>query len=101
MRRYIVLLAVLCALTTSAYADSMKNIISASGVTGGVAVHLGCGDGESTAKLYSGDKLLVYGLDTDEAAIAKACNSSALISNLKCVSLLLQEIFPAPHNQRV
>ena len=72
LRRLLVLLTALCAITTTAHADSMKEIVSASGVTGGVAVHLGCGDGTSTAALHSDDRLLVYGLDTDAAAVEKA-----------------------------
>ena len=47
-------------------------ILEASGVTGGVVVHLGCGDGELTASLHAGDRFLVHGLDTDGAKIAKA-----------------------------
>jgi outer membrane protein assembly factor BamB len=45
---------------------------AAAGVSGGVAVHLGCGDGKSTAALHSSDRLLVCGLDTDAGNIAKA-----------------------------
>jgi len=45
---------------------------AAAGVSGGVAVHLGCGDGKSTAGLHSDDRLLVCGLDTDGGNIAKA-----------------------------
>ncbi|MDP6044270.1 MAG: class I SAM-dependent methyltransferase, partial [Phycisphaerae bacterium] len=42
------------------------------GVSGGVAVHLGCGDGKLTAALHTDDRLLVCGLDTDAAVVAKA-----------------------------
>jgi len=50
----------------------MKDLVSASGIKGGVVVHIGCGEGEATAELYSGDEWLVYGLDTNAAAVAEA-----------------------------
>jgi len=42
------------------------------GVSGGVVVHLGCGDGKFTAGLYASDRLLICGLDTDARNVAKA-----------------------------
>ncbi|KPK46370.1 MAG: hypothetical protein AMK72_09905 [Planctomycetes bacterium SM23_25] len=47
-------------------------LLDASGVKGGVVVHLGCGEGKRTASLYGGDRFLVHGLDTDAAKIARA-----------------------------
>ena len=47
-------------------------ILQATGVRGGLVVHLGCGDGRLTAALRAGDAWLVHGLDTDPAAVAKA-----------------------------
>ena len=38
----------------------------ASGVLGGLAVHLGCGDGRLTTALCAGDGYLVHGLDADD-----------------------------------
>jgi SAM-dependent methyltransferase len=49
-----------------------KEILDATGVKGGLIVHLGCDDGKLTAALRADDKYLVHGLDTDPDAIAKA-----------------------------
>ena len=53
-------------------AQAAGDLLRESGVSGGVAVHVGCGDGRLTAALHADDKLLVTGLDTDAADIAKA-----------------------------
>ena len=52
--------------------DEAADIISTSGVKGGLVVHLGCGDGKFTARLRAGDGYLVHGLDTDAANVEKA-----------------------------
>ena len=46
--------------------------VEASGVTGGLIVHIGCGDGRVTAKLRRGPRYRVHGLDTDAAKVAAA-----------------------------
>ncbi len=46
--------------------------LKASGVSGGVIVHLGCGDGRDTAELLLGSSYQVHGLDTSSANVAKA-----------------------------
>jgi len=51
---------------------SAKDLLAESGISGGVAVHVGCGDGKLTAALRTTDRLLVHGLDTDAADVAKA-----------------------------
>ncbi|KPK41736.1 MAG: hypothetical protein AMK72_14950, partial [Planctomycetes bacterium SM23_25] len=51
---------------------SAQQILEASGVKGGLVVHLGCGDGQLTAALRAGDAYLVHGLDTDAANVVKA-----------------------------
>ena len=56
-------------------ADSQKTadqILQATGITGGLVVHVGCGDGKLTAALRAGDGFLVHGLDTDEANVQAA-----------------------------
>jgi len=53
-------------------ADSAAELPAAAGISGGVVVHLGCGDGKSTAAFHTSDRLLVCGLDTDTANVAKA-----------------------------
>jgi len=47
-------------------------ILSATGIQGGLIVHLGCGDGRLTAALRAADAYLVHGLDADPASIEKA-----------------------------
>jgi outer membrane protein assembly factor BamB len=42
-----------------------KQALAATGVHGGLIIHLGCGDGKLTAALRAGDQYLVQGLDTD------------------------------------
>ena len=51
---------------------SAGEILKASGITGGLIVHIGCGDGSLTAALRANDAFLVQGLDTDPANVAKA-----------------------------
>ncbi|MEE8452941.1 MAG: hypothetical protein V3R99_13530, partial [Thermoguttaceae bacterium] len=50
---------------------SADAIYDATGVQGGLVVHLGCGDGTLTATLRASDRYLVRGLDTDAANVAK------------------------------
>ncbi len=57
----------LCAAKTSPQA-ALKD----SGVSGGLVVHLGCGDGKLTTALRAGDSGLVHGLDTDAKKISAA-----------------------------
>ena len=47
-------------------------ILRQAGVSGGLCVHLGCGDGALTAELSGGGRLLVHGLDRDPASVGKA-----------------------------
>ena len=49
-----------------------KEILAATGVRGGLVIHLGCGDGRLTAALRAGDSYLVHGLDADAGNVAKA-----------------------------
>ncbi len=49
-----------------------EQILSASGVRGGLVVHLGCGDGRLTAALHAGDAYLVHGLDAVPANVTAA-----------------------------
>ena len=52
--------------------QSARRILEATGVTGGVIVHLGCGDGSETADMMLGRSYLVHGLDTSADNVAKA-----------------------------
>ena len=49
-----------------------QRILKATGVTGGLVVHIACGDGSLTAALRAGDGYLVQGLDTSAESVAKA-----------------------------
>jgi len=62
---------VLSAITAWGGEDAGK-LLQTSGVTGGLIVHLGCGDGKLTATLRFGEGCLVHGLDADAANVAKA-----------------------------
>ena len=53
-------------------ADSAEEILDATGVKGGLIVHLGCGDGKLTAALRANDRYLVHGLDADAENVEEA-----------------------------
>ena len=63
---------VLLAGAAKAADDQGARIIQATGVKGGLVVHLGCGDGHLTAALYAGDGYLVHGLDADAKRVEAA-----------------------------
>ena len=56
----------------AAPADDARQILTASGVKGGIVVHLGVGDGTLTAALRANNSYQVQGLDTDAAKVAAA-----------------------------
>lgn len=56
----------------SAPAAEAGQILSLSGVRGGLIVHFGCTDGRLTAALRAGDSYLVHGLALDAASVNKA-----------------------------
>ena len=59
--------------SASVGAESLaEEIVAASGVRGGLAVHLHCGDGRLTAALKIGDGWTVQGLDADADNVARA-----------------------------
>jgi len=65
------LLIVMFPRTAWADSPSAEAIYKATGVRGGLVVHLGCGDGSLTAALRGGDRYLVQGLDTHPDCVAK------------------------------
>ncbi|MEE8452942.1 MAG: PQQ-binding-like beta-propeller repeat protein [Thermoguttaceae bacterium] len=67
-----VLLSQASAEPPSAEAITAGAIYNATGVQGGLVVHLGCGDGTLTATLRASDAYLVHGLDADADQVAKA-----------------------------
>lgn len=77
MGRCLTIVVVLGALSTTltAYgADpiSAREILDATGVQGGLIVHVGCGNGELTAALGADERFLVHGLDEDATNVAAA-----------------------------
>jgi len=52
--------------------DLARQILQATGVKGGLIVHLACGDGKLTAALRANNSYLVHGLDTDPKNVQKA-----------------------------
>ena len=53
-------------------ASDARQALAASGVRGGLVVHLGCGDGKGTVELRDGGSFLVQGLDTSAAKVEAA-----------------------------
>jgi len=53
-------------------AEQARAILDASGVKGGLVVHVGCGDGRLTACLLRSNSFLVHGLDRDQADVDRA-----------------------------
>ena len=67
------LLLAAAGLARAADADAQaRAILEATGVQGGLIVHLGCGDGALTAALHASESYLVQGLDPDAAKVAEA-----------------------------
>ena len=62
----------LWALAASGATPTAEQILAASGVRGGLVVHVGCGDGRITAGLRVGAGYLVHGLDPDPVKVAAA-----------------------------
>ena len=65
------------ALAVAAPSDSdlkaqAEGFISATGIKGGLVVHVGCGDGKLTAALRVNDSYIVHGIETDENAVTNA-----------------------------
>ncbi|MFV1968103.1 MAG: PQQ-binding-like beta-propeller repeat protein, partial [Pirellulaceae bacterium] len=71
-KRNVAALGLCFAFMAPAHAEDARQILRATGVQGGLVVHLGCGDGELTAALRDGDNYLVHGLDADAANVASA-----------------------------
>jgi len=64
----------LCIRVCGAWAGAAdaRRVLDATGVKGGLVVHLGCGEGRLTAALRAGDSYVVHGLDADASNIAAA-----------------------------
>jgi outer membrane protein assembly factor BamB len=70
---YLLVILLTASATNARHAgQKAKDILDATGVKGGVVVHIGCGDGRLTAALRANDSYIVQGLDKDTANIKKA-----------------------------
>ncbi|GAF76621.1 unnamed protein product, partial [marine sediment metagenome] len=58
-------------------------ILNASGIKGGLIVHIGCGDGRLTAALRANDSYIVHGLDTDAQNVKSAREYISALGGLK------------------
>jgi len=80
VKTFAYLLAMSCLLSgaraQSAYGGAQeqqaKKILDATGVKGGLIVHIGCGDGRLTAALRASDSYLVHGLDRRVKSVEQA-----------------------------
>jgi len=74
MMTMVVLMACLAPLAPVAADDArdLPGLVKASGITGGVILHLGCADGRQLASLYGNDSLIVHGLDSDPDRVRDA-----------------------------
>jgi 2-polyprenyl-3-methyl-5-hydroxy-6-metoxy-1,4-benzoquinol methylase len=72
MIRFSVIATIAVCGVSSVHAQSAEEILSATGIQGGLVVHVDCGDGKLTAALHAGDSYLVHGLDTDAEQAAAA-----------------------------
>ena len=57
---------------SDAPAEQARQILEATGVKGGLIVHVGCGDGKLTAALHANERYLVHGLEADARKVAVA-----------------------------
>jgi len=65
-------LCVLALLSSPSSAETAAGLVGASGVKGGLVVHVGCGNAEFTAGLRVNESYVVQGLHTDAAGVARA-----------------------------
>jgi len=97
------MLCVVLLLAVSLNADAAANaeeILAETGTSGGLVVHLGCGDGRVTAALGVGDGFLVHGLDTDpkQVAVARKTIREAGVYGRVSVDLLRDDRLPYADN---
>jgi outer membrane protein assembly factor BamB len=73
MRRIALSVVLLSALSMNIHAATdARKILDTTGTSGGLVVHLNCGDGELTAAMGEGESFLVHGLDTDPKRVEAA-----------------------------
>jgi outer membrane protein assembly factor BamB len=57
---------------SSGRGEHTADLVTQSGIQGGLIVHVGCGDGQRTAALRKDPRFVVQGLETDVAQVARA-----------------------------
>jgi outer membrane protein assembly factor BamB len=67
-----VVLGVVGGTVPAAADDGLVEAVQSTGISGGLVVHLGCGDGKDTVSLRLSEAFLVHGLDADAQNVAKA-----------------------------
>ncbi|MGM0490383.1 MAG: PQQ-binding-like beta-propeller repeat protein [Planctomycetota bacterium] len=77
LQRCAPLFALACAFACShgprlAHGATGSELLQASGIRGGLVVHVGCGNGELTAGLRASERYLVHGLDQDSRCVEQA-----------------------------
>ncbi len=65
-------LALVCLGAGQSAQDVADEILRSAGVSGGLVVHLGCGEGKVTAALRASEAFVVHGLDGDRENVARA-----------------------------
>ena len=84
---FVFALATLTFAAPSLEQESANQILATTGVTGGLVVHLGCGDGKLTAALRAGDNYTVQGLDPDAKNVEKAMKHIQSLGSYGSVSV--------------
>ncbi len=69
---HITISLVVSAVCAGSMQQEAKQILDATGIRGGLVVHVGCGDGRLTSALRANDSYIVQGLDKDVAKIDEA-----------------------------
>ncbi len=72
MKRMLCVVLLFAVCLCAGAAPSARDILAETGTSGGLVVHLGCGDGRMTAALGAGDGFLVHGLDADPEQVTAA-----------------------------
>lgn len=78
-----------------------KHILDATGVKGGLIVHVGCGDGELTAALLANDRYVVHGLEADQKNVRQARRHIQSRSNYGRASVAHWDGKTLPHSDNL
>ena len=89
MTRKLICLTIVLSVIPCAWGGAVESAKS-SGIQGGLVVHVGCGDGKTTAALRAGDSFIVQGIDTDPA---DAAATRALAKKLGLSGKVLADTF--------